>query len=79
MVRRIQETIRPDLKIVVMSATLEAEPIAAFLGNCPIVSAEGKLFPVEAFHAEDRRKRPGRRWRIARRSWRRSADSIPVP
>lgn len=59
MVRRIQETIRPDLKIVVMSATLAAEPIAAFLGNCPIVSAEGKLFPVEAFHAEDRRKRPG--------------------
>ncbi|MFN0056300.1 MAG: ATP-dependent helicase HrpB [Planctomycetales bacterium] len=47
MVRRIQQTVRPDLKIVVMSATLAPEPIAAYLGDCPIVSAEGKLFPVE--------------------------------
>jgi ATP-dependent helicase HrpB len=47
MVRRVQQTVRPDLKIVVMSATLNAEPIAAFLGNCPVVAAEGKLFPVE--------------------------------
>src|SRR5262249_33792239 len=47
MVRRIQQTVRPDLKIVVMSATLAADPIAAFLGNCPVVGAEGKLFPVE--------------------------------
>ena len=47
MVRRIQQTVRPDLKIVVMSATLAAEGVAAFLGNCPIIAAEGKLFPVE--------------------------------
>ncbi|HBH55073.1 MAG TPA: ATP-dependent helicase HrpB [Planctomycetaceae bacterium] len=47
MVRRIQQTVRPDLKIVVMSATLAAQPIAAYLGNCPIVAAQGSLFPVE--------------------------------
>jgi len=47
MVRRIQQTVRPDLKIVIMSATLAAEPVAAFLGNCATVAAEGKLFPVE--------------------------------
>jgi ATP-dependent helicase HrpB len=47
MVRRIQQTVRPDLKIVVMSATLAAQPIASYLGNCPIVSAQGSLFPVE--------------------------------
>jgi ATP-dependent helicase HrpB len=47
MVRRIQQTIRPDLKIVVMSATLAAGPVAAYLGDCPVVTAEGKLFPVE--------------------------------
>jgi ATP-dependent helicase HrpB len=47
MVRRIQQTVRPDLKIVVMSATLAAEAVAAFLGGCPVVAAEGKLFPVE--------------------------------
>lgn len=47
MVRRIQQTVRPDLKIIVMSATLDPAPIAAWLGDCPIVLAEGKLFPVE--------------------------------
>lgn len=47
MVRRIQQTVRPDLKIVVMSATLAAEPVAAFLGGCPVVVSEGKLFPIE--------------------------------
>lgn len=46
MVRRVQQTVRPDLKIVVMSATLAAEPIARYLGGCPIVEAEGRLFPV---------------------------------
>ena len=38
---------RPDLRIVVMSATLTAEPVARLLGGCPIVSADGRLFPVE--------------------------------
>src|SRR5258708_19944885 len=47
MARRMQPTVGPDLKIVVMSATLAADPIAAFFGNCPVVAAEGKLFPVE--------------------------------
>lgn len=46
MVRRVQQTVRPDLKIVVMSATLDAQEIAVFLGGCPVVEAEGKLFPV---------------------------------
>src|SRR5262245_49959514 len=47
MVRRIQQTVRPDLKIVVMSATLAPQPIAAYLGGCPVVEAEGKLYPVD--------------------------------
>ena len=33
LVKRLQQTARPDLKIVVMSATLEAEPVAAYLGE----------------------------------------------
>lgn len=55
MARRIQQTVRPELKIVVMSATLAPEPIAAYLGGCPIVESQGRLFPVEtqyARHAE---------------------------
>lgn len=47
MVRRLQQTVRPDLKIVVMSATLAAEPIAAYLDECPTVECEGRTFPVD--------------------------------
>jgi ATP-dependent helicase HrpB len=38
---------RLDLKIVVMSATLDAQPIAKFLGACPILRSDGKLFPLQ--------------------------------
>lgn len=48
--REIQQTVRTDLKIVVMSATLEAEPIAAFLGGAAIVRTEGRAFAVEVSH-----------------------------
>lgn len=47
MARRVQAEAREDLRILVMSATLEAEPVAAFLGDAPIVRSEGRLFPVE--------------------------------
>ncbi|HVX62231.1 MAG TPA: ATP-dependent helicase HrpB [Pirellulales bacterium] len=46
MVRRVQAEVRPELKIVVMSATLAAEPIANYLDDCPIVRSEGRLYPV---------------------------------
>ncbi|MEI6255176.1 MAG: ATP-dependent helicase HrpB [Planctomycetota bacterium] len=51
---RLRQTVRPDLRIVVMSATLAAEPVARLLGAggqggspCPVVSAQGRVFPVE--------------------------------
>ncbi len=47
MTRRVQQTVRPDLKIVVMSATLGVEAVSRFLGECPVVVSEGRLFPVE--------------------------------
>ncbi len=50
MVRRVQQTVRPDLKIVVMSATLGVEAVSAFLGNAPIVASEGRLYPVEILY-----------------------------
>lgn len=43
----LQRTRRRDLKIIVMSATLDAAPIAAHLGSAPIMRSEGKLFPLE--------------------------------
>lgn len=47
MVRRVQTELRPELKLVVMSATLDPAPIAAWLGNCPAVRSEGRSYPVE--------------------------------
>src|SRR5947208_3194751 len=47
LVKHVQETERPDLKMAVMSATLEAEPVAEYLGGCPILISEGQSFPVE--------------------------------
>ena len=58
MVRRVQETVRPELKIVVMSATLDATPIASWLGGCPTVESQGRLHPVDISYLEDPRQRP---------------------
>jgi ATP-dependent RNA helicase HrpB len=58
LVRRVQQTVRPELKIVVMSATLAVEPIAEFLGKCPILESEGRLFPVEIRYQQAEDARP---------------------
>ncbi len=47
LVKHLQQTQRPDLAMVVMSATLDAEPVAAYLDQCPILVSEGQSFPVE--------------------------------
>jgi ATP-dependent helicase HrpB len=47
---RLQKTTRPDLQLVVMSATLDAGPIAAHLGGCPVVRSEGRLFDLTISH-----------------------------
>lgn len=40
-------TVRPDLRLVVMSATLEIESLEAFLKPCARVESGGRLYPVE--------------------------------
>lgn len=47
LVRRLQQTQRPDLKLVVMSATLEIEPLLAFFGEVPVLRSDGRSYPVE--------------------------------
>ncbi|ACL64191.1 ATP-dependent helicase HrpB [Anaeromyxobacter dehalogenans 2CP-1] len=47
--RRLQRTSRPDLKLVAMSATLDAGPVAAFLG-APALRSEGRRFEVAVEH-----------------------------
>ena len=43
-----RENLTPELKLLVMSATLDGEAVARLLGNAPIVTAEGRMFPVES-------------------------------
>lgn len=50
LLKRLQQTTRPDLKLVVMSATLNAEPIASFLDDAPKLVSEGKRFDVAIEH-----------------------------
>lgn len=42
----VAQALRPDLHIVVMSATLDAAPVAALLDDAPILTSEGRSFPV---------------------------------
>src|SRR5688572_28983839 len=58
MVRQVQQSVRPELRIVVMSATLAAEPIAQYLGGCPIVESGGRTFPVDVRYAPHLARRP---------------------
>lgn len=48
----LRATRRPDLPLVAMSATIEAERFAARLGGAPIVRSEGRMFEVAIEHAE---------------------------
>jgi len=49
LLKRLQRT-RPDLRIVVMSATLDAAPVAQYLGGCPVIRSEGTRFELSIKH-----------------------------
>ncbi len=54
--------VRPDLGIIVMSATIDTRPLASLMGGAPVVEVEGRTFPVETIHHH----RPDRRsWAAA--------------
>jgi len=42
-----QQSLRPDLKLLIMSATLDCTPIAQLLGDAPIIMSAGRPYPVE--------------------------------
>jgi ATP-dependent helicase HrpB len=48
----VQRALRPDLKILVMSATLDAEALCAHLDNAPLVQTTGRMYPVAVTHLE---------------------------
>ncbi len=45
-IKELQE-LGSKLKLIIMSATLQAQEISSYLGECPIVAVPGKLFPLE--------------------------------
>ncbi|MFN3230417.1 MAG: ATP-dependent helicase HrpB, partial [Asticcacaulis sp.] len=45
--RESQQALREDLRLLVMSATLDGTRIAALLDNAPVIESEGRAFPVE--------------------------------
>lgn len=58
LLREVQEALRPGLRIVVMSATMEPGPVAEYLGGAPVTEVPGRLFPVEIEYQPTRRTDP---------------------
>ena len=57
-VRELQESVRPDLRLVVMSATLDTAALEAALGDTVVLTSEGRAFPVDVEHDEAPADRP---------------------
>ncbi len=49
--------LRPDLALIVMSATLDAAPVAALMGGAPVVTSDGRAFPVDTVWLDRPRQR----------------------
>lgn len=54
----VRASLRPDLRVLVMSATLDAAPVASLLGEAPVVRSEGRSFPVGTVHLGTAPERP---------------------
>ncbi|MEM7198787.1 MAG: ATP-dependent helicase HrpB [Planctomycetota bacterium] len=70
MLREVRETLREDLGLVVMSATLDAAPLCAFLGDAELVEVDAPSHPVRTEYAvrPDQRSMPDRVARAVRRA-----------
>lgn len=53
LLKELQELSRPDLKIVIMSATLETTALNEYLQDCTAVHVPGKIFPLETSYAKE--------------------------
>ncbi|MCQ4052006.1 ATP-dependent helicase HrpB, partial [Klebsiella pneumoniae] len=48
--RESQKLLRDDLRLLVMSATLDVVGVSKLLGGAPVIQAQGRMFPVETRH-----------------------------
>ncbi|CAG2189993.1 DHX29 [Mytilus edulis] len=44
---------RPDLKVILMSATLDSEKFSGYFQHCPVINIPGRTFPVQVYYMED--------------------------
>lgn len=51
--RQLLQTTRQDLKVILMSATLETDLFTSFFHGAPIISVPGRTFPVSSYYLED--------------------------
>jgi ATP-dependent helicase HrpB len=68
--REIQTILRPDLRILVMSATLDGEKLSALLNNAPVIRSKGREFPISYHYAgyEERTPLPLQMSRLIKRA-----------
>lgn len=55
---QLQEILRDDLKIMLMSATLNSKELSVLLDNAPVITSKGKMFDVENIYLEANIKHP---------------------
>ena len=53
--RESQQALRPELRLLVMSATLDADPLARLLGDAPILTSAGRAHPVDVEYRPPKR------------------------
>lgn len=58
LLKEVQSSARPDLKLGVMSATMATEAISAFLDHCPVVDVPTAVHPLEIVYRDRRDERP---------------------
>lgn len=56
---QLQQSSRPDLALVVMSATLDTERLQTYLAPCRLLKSEGRTFPVTIHYAPEKRRSAG--------------------
>lgn len=48
--KNVSDSEEPNFKVIIMSATLDAEKFSQFFNNAPILFVEGKMYPVERYY-----------------------------
>lgn len=68
--RQVQQVLRPELRILVMSATMDVAALSRQLGNAPVLQSEGRQFAVESiFIPADDSPMPQQMARVIRRAF----------